>query len=398
MHLVAVLAVGQRTLEADVRGLDPRARVGAAVDVDGERLVERRQPVLELADQVRRPRLGLDDRELAELDPGARHRAAAERARVPDVQPGGLQAVDQGVDPVGCDVEDDELLLDRQPDAVGAGRLDEVGDRPQQLPGDASDGGCDADVEAAVLLRVHADVVAAAGRRWRRGGAVGQRPAQVLALQHLPEQLGTPVGDQELQPGAGPQPAVAVVAEDADDAGPHLGHLVERDERAEPLAELRVGRQRAADPHVEAGAELGVHDADERDVVDLVRDVVVRGAADRGLELARQVGERGVADVPLARSARIAGVPSMISSAATPATGEPRMTRGVSPQASCVVRPTASSRRQISGTSSMRIQCSWMFCRSVMSAVPRPNSTETCGDHAQLLAGSGRRRRSGRGA
>ncbi len=73
----------------------------------------------------------------------------------------------------------------------------------------------------------------------------------------------------------------------------------------------------------------------------------------------------------------IAGVPSTISSSAMPATGEPRITRGVSPQASVVDRPTASSRRQISGTSSMRIQWYWMFCRSVMSAVPRANSCDT---------------------
>ena len=66
----------------------------------------------------------------------------------------------------------------------------------------------------------------------------------------------------------------------------------------------------------------------------------------------------------------------MISLAAMPATGEPRMTRGVSPQASAVVRPTASRRRQISGTSSTRIQCSWMFWRSEMSAVSRANSVE----------------------
>ena len=68
----------------------------------------------------------------------------------------------------------------------------------------------------------------------------------------------------------------------------------------------------------------------------------------------------------------MAGVPSMISSAAIPATGEPRTTRGVSPQASVVDRPTDSSSRQISGMSSIRIQCSWMFWRSVMSAVSRP--------------------------
>ena len=66
----------------------------------------------------------------------------------------------------------------------------------------------------------------------------------------------------------------------------------------------------------------------------------------------------------------------MISSAAMPATGQPRMTRGQSPQASVVYSPTASSRRQIAGTSSIRIQCSWMFCRSVMSAVSRAYAAE----------------------
>ncbi len=66
----------------------------------------------------------------------------------------------------------------------------------------------------------------------------------------------------------------------------------------------------------------------------------------------------------------------MISSAATPATGEPRKPRGESPQASWVCRPTASRRCQIAGTSSIRIQWYWMFCRSVMSALFRPKSVE----------------------
>ncbi|CAA9209747.1 MAG: hypothetical protein AVDCRST_MAG52-1121 [uncultured Blastococcus sp.] len=39
-----------------------------------------------------------------------------------------------------------------------------------------------------------------------------------------------------------------------------------------------------------------------------------------------------------------------------------------------VLRPTDSSRRQISGTSSMRIQWYCTFCRSVTSATSRPNS------------------------
>ena len=40
---------------------------------------------------------------------------------------------------------------------------------------------------------------------------------------------------------------------------------------------------------------LGVVDADERDVVDLVRDILQTG--DGGLVLARQVGEVGLTDV-----------------------------------------------------------------------------------------------------
>ena len=67
----------------------------------------------------------------------------------------------------------------------------------------------------------------------------------------------------------------------------------------------------------------------------------------------------------------MAGVPSMISSLATPATGDPSTTRGESPHASMVSRPTASSLSQIAGTSSIRIQWYCTFCRSVTSAVPR---------------------------
>ena len=70
------------------------------------------------------------------------------------------------------------------------------------------------------------------------------------------------------------------------------------------------------------------------------------------------------------------GVASMTSSVSSPASGQPRMTRGVSPHASVVDRPTDSSSSQISGTLSISIQCSWMFCRSVTSAVPRANRRE----------------------
>ena len=87
------------------------------------------------------------------------------------------------------------------------------------------------------------------------------------------------------------------------------------------------------------GSPSGPTHADEGDVVDLVVGAVVGAAGDRRLVLARQVGERRVADVAVATAARSAGVASSTSSAATPASGQPRMTRGVSPQASVVSRP-----------------------------------------------------------
>ena len=76
----------------------------------------------------------------------------------------------------------------------------------------------------------------------------------------------------------------------------------------------------------------------------------------------------------------------MISSTATPATGEPRNGRGESPQASMVSSPEASSRSQIAGTSSMRIQWYWMFSRSVTSAVSRAYSWPTS-PSARTVAG-----------
>ncbi len=104
----------------------------------------------------------------------------------------------------------------------------------------------------------------------------------------------------------------------------------------------------------------GVSTSQEIDDLELARQVRVLRVADEPLENLVD-GRRGVDDLALGEM---------------PATGLPSTTRGQSPQASVVCRPTASSRRQISGMSSIRIQCSWMFCRSVMSALSRPNSRE----------------------
>ena len=87
--------------------------------------------------------------------------------------------------------------------------------------------------------------------------------------------------------------------------------------------------------------ELGMIDRDERDVVDLVHDVLAGVPGDRGLEFAGQVRQRLVADEACEVISSICGVGSISSSAAMPATGEPRTTRGTSPHASVVPSPTA---------------------------------------------------------
>ena len=248
--------------------------------------------------------------------------------------------------------------------------------------------GREADELAPSFCSLHADVVAGAlGRRGRR--AVDERAVQVLVLEHLAELLGAPVGDEELDPGPGAQPAVAVVAEDAAHAGPDLGDLVARHPGAEPLGEHRVGRQPAADPDVEAGAVLGVLDADEGDVVDLVHDVLQRVAGDRGLELARQVRVLRVADEAVADLVDgrrrvddlVGGDPGHRASRGS--------TRGQSPQASVVSRPTASRRRQISGhvLDADPVQLDVLPVGDVGGAAGEVD--RDLADHAQLLAGQG---------
>ncbi len=193
------------------------------------------------------------------------------------------------------DADDHDLLVRREPSAGGAVLLDQVREAGEGRARDPPDDRRDSDVVLAVLLRVHADVVAR--DLGRGGGGVRDEPAvEVLVLEHLAELLHAPVGDQELQPSPRSQPAVAVVAEDRDDSLPDVGDLLERDPHAELLREHRVGGEAAADPQVEARAVLGVHRADERHVIGLRAHVVARVPRQRGLELAGEVRERLVPD------------------------------------------------------------------------------------------------------
>ena len=223
VHLEAldVVAVGvQRpdALEPDVGHLDARARVGAAVDVDRERQVVLGQPGLELVDQVG-----------ARAPSSRRWRACRTRRRCRPSCCGGTATASSTSSPMPSspatsvvdadrvDVEDDDLLLGRER-ARGPSRPPRRGRRarsgavPDRRPTDRRG----ADVQVAVALQVHADVVAAAVDRAGSGaGPSISGAAEVLRLEHLAELLGAPVLDEELQPRLGAQPAVAVVAEDA---------------------------------------------------------------------------------------------------------------------------------------------------------------------------------------
>ena len=192
-------------------------------------------------------------------------------------------------------VEDHELLVRRGAQPLGAAGLQRVGELHQLAAGEPAGQRGGADEEPAVLLLVHADVVARGGGLGR-GRAVVEFVAEVFVLEDLAELHRTPVGQQELQPGLGAHAPVAVVAEDAGDAEPDVGGLVRADEGAEPLAQHGVRGERAAHPEVVADAELGVDQAHQGDVVDLVDHVLAGVAGDGGLEFARQVGQLRVAD------------------------------------------------------------------------------------------------------
>ena len=195
---------------------------------------------------------GFGERQLAELDPGARHQIPAPMRRL-RLQTQLLQAGDQLVELVVGYVEDDQLLVGGEPDPVRTGPLGQVGDRRQDGAGHPPGDRGNPDGVEPVLEPLHADVI---DRMLDRlgGRAVDQRTLEVLGFENFAELFDAPVLDQELQPCLGPQPPVAVVAEYRGHRRPHLGHLVERNPGADPLGQHRVGRQTAADPQVQARA------------------------------------------------------------------------------------------------------------------------------------------------
>ena len=172
---------------------------------------------------------------------------------------------------------------------------------------------------------------------------------QVLLFEHLPEARRSPVGCQELVAGAVAVTPIAVVAEQPSDPRTHVDHLLGRHERAQTAGEVR-GRA---------------------DVHHLVHRALHTAAGDRDLVLAGQVGElRGAGQATIHRPEVRGGVDDLVTRDA----GEGAADDGAGDVAAGLMggEITAPSRAQISGTSSMRVQWSWKFWRSVTSQTSRP--------------------------
>ena len=150
--------------EADVGDLRLGARSGAAGEVhphDRRRRAARaRRPAHRSPAANRRsialrplhgPRLGLDDREPAELAPGAGDDAPLEGCRERRVTSEQLLA-EKRIDPVVRDAGEDEVLIGRETDLAVAVELRQAGHLDEVASGEAADGDRAADVGQAVLL------------------------------------------------------------------------------------------------------------------------------------------------------------------------------------------------------------------------------------------------------
>src|SRR5699024_8084861 len=153
VHLEAGgVAVEQLALETDVGGLDAGAAVGATVEVDGHRRLQRcvvGKPALQLVDQLGGRVLGVDKGELAGLDAGAGQGRGVEGAGA-GVETDGGEPVAYRLGPVPRDVQNEDALVGGEPDALRAHGFGEVGHPGQDVAAGPADRGGGAHEVAAV--------------------------------------------------------------------------------------------------------------------------------------------------------------------------------------------------------------------------------------------------------
>jgi len=158
------------------------------------------------------------------------------------------------------DVWDDEVLPGGEADLAGAKLFGEVGDGHHGVDGHTTDGNDDAEVVAAVVLLVGAEVAMfdlGPGLGAEGFVEVAKRESQFLL--NFFEELGSaPVVDEILKAGFLTIGAVAVFDEDAEDGGGEGGGFAGGNEEAGVGGELFVtGDAAELDAEVDSGVEVG---------------------------------------------------------------------------------------------------------------------------------------------
>src|SRR5579871_1431028 len=293
LHLRAVGQAGQAALQADVADVMLAAGVGAAVDVDAQRLVPEHF-ALQVRHDLPQAMLGLGDRQVAELVARAGDGAFVELGDFPR-EPGVPQRPLNFRQVRLRDVGEQVVLLVGGAQAALAVPLRDGGGGEHLAGGDTPGDDRDTDpVEAFLLLALHAQVVllALALRLQPVDGRL-RGPAQALD-EDFAELFRAPVSHQELEAGVVATLAVAVVAEYLGHGAADVRNLLRRDGDIEPLGEVGLCAEPAAHAHVEAGLPSALPPAAHRrdaQVVDLRLVAVDRAAGDGDLVLAGQIGK-----------------------------------------------------------------------------------------------------------
>src|SRR5699024_11098340 len=176
---------------------------------------------------------------LAEFQAGAAHNPTAKLRRL-GVKAGFFQYLGQRLDVFFAHIQKEQFFHRGGAHALDAKGFCHLGDSHQLLARGVPNGGFYAHVEVAILLLVHADVVAVA-HVWDGRNAILERRFQVFIFEYLTEFLNSPLRNEEFEASAVAQAAETVVAEDRDHAVPDLWDSLQWDEGADRLRQHRVG-------------------------------------------------------------------------------------------------------------------------------------------------------------
>src|SRR5699024_3314935 len=142
-----------------------------------------------------------------------------------------------------------------------------LGDSHQLLARGVPNGGVYAHVEVAILLLVHADVVAVA-HVWDGRNAILERRIQLFIFEYLTEFLTFTPMKEEFEVSGVAQAAYNVVAEDRLHAVSDIWGALQSDKGADRLPQHRVGRSPAAEQAIKTTAIFWVVGANTGHVLD----------------------------------------------------------------------------------------------------------------------------------